>query len=89
MEKIFDVMGCEDAFKTRLAVYICLRVMLWLGGKPTSRPMVVMPVGSLQVYPKSSHVHVIYGCGSGCNAARNYEILHERDDEDTERPDKR
>nr|GFA76487.1 hypothetical protein [Tanacetum cinerariifolium] len=23
------------------------------------------------------------------NAARNYEILHERDDEDTERPDKR
>nr|GEY77977.1 zinc finger, CCHC-type, retrotransposon Gag domain protein [Tanacetum cinerariifolium] len=23
MEKIFDVMGCEDAFKTRLAVYKC------------------------------------------------------------------
>nr|GFC69718.1 hypothetical protein [Tanacetum cinerariifolium] len=23
------------------------------------------------------------------NAARNYEILHERDDQDTERPDKR
>nr|GEY05273.1 zinc finger, CCHC-type, retrotransposon Gag domain protein [Tanacetum cinerariifolium] len=23
------------------------------------------------------------------NAARNYEIVHERDDEDTERPDKR
>nr|GEY30090.1 hypothetical protein [Tanacetum cinerariifolium] len=23
------------------------------------------------------------------NAARNYEILHERDDEDTERPEKR
>nr|GFC99508.1 hypothetical protein [Tanacetum cinerariifolium] len=21
MEKIFDVMGCEDVFKTRLAVY--------------------------------------------------------------------
>nr|GFB05759.1 zinc finger, CCHC-type, retrotransposon Gag domain protein [Tanacetum cinerariifolium] len=38
MEKIFDVMGCEDAFKTRLAV---------------------------------------------ANAARNYEILHERDDDDT------
>nr|GEZ72437.1 zinc finger, CCHC-type, retrotransposon Gag domain protein [Tanacetum cinerariifolium] len=37
MEKIFDVMGCEDAFKTRLAVYK-LRVMPWLGGKPTSRP---------------------------------------------------
>nr|GFA09709.1 reverse transcriptase [Tanacetum cinerariifolium] len=43
MEKIFDVMGCEDAFKTRLAV---------------------------------------------ANAARNYEILYERDDDDAERPDK-
>nr|GEW39647.1 hypothetical protein [Tanacetum cinerariifolium] len=42
MEKIFDVMGCEDAFKTRLAVYN-LRVMHWLGGKPTSKPRVVMP----------------------------------------------
>nr|GFC41796.1 zinc finger, CCHC-type, retrotransposon Gag domain protein [Tanacetum cinerariifolium] len=44
MEKIFDVMGCEDPFKTRLAV---------------------------------------------ANAARNYEILHERDDDGAERPDKR
>nr|GFB84284.1 hypothetical protein [Tanacetum cinerariifolium] len=44
MEKIFDVMGCENEFKTRLAV---------------------------------------------ANAARNFEILHERDGEDTERPDKR
>nr|GFD07206.1 zinc finger, CCHC-type, retrotransposon Gag domain protein [Tanacetum cinerariifolium] len=44
MEKIFDVMGCEDAFKTRLAV---------------------------------------------ANAARNYEILHERNDDGAERPDKR
>nr|GFA67051.1 zinc finger, CCHC-type, retrotransposon Gag domain protein [Tanacetum cinerariifolium] len=26
---------------------------------------------------------------AGANAARNYEILHERDDDDTERPDKR
>nr|GFD34950.1 hypothetical protein [Tanacetum cinerariifolium] len=24
-----------------------------------------------------------------CMSARNYEILHERDDDDTERPDKR
>nr|GFC69746.1 hypothetical protein [Tanacetum cinerariifolium] len=24
-----------------------------------------LSVGSSQVYPKSSHVHVIYGCGSG------------------------
>nr|GFC91715.1 zinc finger, CCHC-type, retrotransposon Gag domain protein [Tanacetum cinerariifolium] len=49
MEKIFDVMGCENAFKTRLAVY------------------------KFEV----------------ANAARNYEILHERDDQDSERPDKR
>nr|GEW21747.1 zinc finger, CCHC-type, retrotransposon Gag domain protein [Tanacetum cinerariifolium] len=54
-EKIFDVMGCKDVFKTRLAVYkssmlwvaktllrqgwlfISLKAMPWLGGKPTSR----------------------------------------------------
>nr|GFC09501.1 zinc finger, CCHC-type, retrotransposon Gag domain protein [Tanacetum cinerariifolium] len=53
MEKIFDVMGCEDAFKTRLAVY------------------------------KFEDVAQV------ANAARNYEILHERDDDDVERPDKR
>nr|GFB41204.1 zinc finger, CCHC-type, retrotransposon Gag domain protein [Tanacetum cinerariifolium] len=48
MEKIFHVMGCEDAFKTRLAVY------------------------KFEV----------------ANAARNYEIFHERDDDDAERPGK-
>nr|GFD32582.1 hypothetical protein [Tanacetum cinerariifolium] len=41
MEKIFDVMGCEDAFKTRLQ-FISLKAMPWLGGKPTSRPRVVI-----------------------------------------------
>nr|GFA99204.1 hypothetical protein [Tanacetum cinerariifolium] len=51
IEKIFDVMGCEDAFKTRL-----------------------------DVYKFEAQV---------ANAARNYEILHERDDDDAERPDKR
>nr|GEU89767.1 hypothetical protein [Tanacetum cinerariifolium] len=36
MEKIFDVMGCEDTFKTRLAV------CKFEGGKPISKPKVVM-----------------------------------------------
>nr|GFC68426.1 hypothetical protein [Tanacetum cinerariifolium] len=37
MEKIFDVMGCEDAFKLD---WLCtsLRVMHLLGGKPISKP---------------------------------------------------
>nr|GFA49555.1 putative reverse transcriptase domain-containing protein [Tanacetum cinerariifolium] len=53
--------------------------------------MVLLKVSSWEgaVYPKSSHVYVVYGYGSGCQCCRNYEILHERDDEDTERPDKR
>nr|GFD04918.1 zinc finger, CCHC-type, retrotransposon Gag domain protein [Tanacetum cinerariifolium] len=63
IEKIFDVMGCEDEFKTRLAVY-----------KSTLNHLMCMS------YTDVAQV---------ANAARNYEILHERDDEDTERPDKR
>nr|GFC42026.1 hypothetical protein [Tanacetum cinerariifolium] len=63
MEKIFDVMGCEDAFKTRLVVY-----------KSTLNHLMCMS------YTDVAQV---------ANAARNYEILHKRDDEDTERPDKR
>nr|GFC86654.1 hypothetical protein [Tanacetum cinerariifolium] len=41
MEKIFDVMGCEDAFKTRLAVYKF--EIPWLGGNPTSKLRVFFP----------------------------------------------
>nr|GFD22272.1 zinc finger, CCHC-type, retrotransposon Gag domain protein [Tanacetum cinerariifolium] len=40
MEKMFDVMGCEDAFKTRLAVYKFEGDVL--GGRPISKPKVVM-----------------------------------------------
>nr|GFB83641.1 hypothetical protein [Tanacetum cinerariifolium] len=58
MEKIFDVIGCEDAFKTRLAVY------------------------KFEAAAGAEEEQV-------ANAARNYEILHERDDDDAERPDKR
>nr|GFA76480.1 zinc finger, CCHC-type, retrotransposon Gag domain protein [Tanacetum cinerariifolium] len=61
MEKIFDVMGCEDAFKTRLAVSTLNHLMC-------------------MSYTDVAQV---------ANAARNYEILHERDDDDTKRPDKR
>nr|GEZ95951.1 zinc finger, CCHC-type, retrotransposon Gag domain protein [Tanacetum cinerariifolium] len=61
MEKIFDVMGCGDAFKTRLAVSTLNHLMC-------------------MSYTDVAQV---------ANAARNYEILHERDDDDAERPDKR
>nr|GFD48024.1 zinc finger, CCHC-type, retrotransposon Gag domain protein [Tanacetum cinerariifolium] len=41
MEKIFDVVGCEDAFKTRLAVYKFEgNALAWW--KPISKPKVVM-----------------------------------------------
>nr|GFC51866.1 zinc finger, CCHC-type, retrotransposon Gag domain protein [Tanacetum cinerariifolium] len=36
-----------------------------------------------------SHMEKIFDVMGFDNAARNYEILHERDDDDTERPDKR
>nr|GFD44743.1 zinc finger, CCHC-type, retrotransposon Gag domain protein [Tanacetum cinerariifolium] len=61
MEKIFDGMGCEDAFKTRLAVSTLNHLMC-------------------MSYTDVTQV---------ANVVRNYEILHERDDDDTERPDKR
>nr|GEZ27711.1 zinc finger, CCHC-type, retrotransposon Gag domain protein [Tanacetum cinerariifolium] len=71
MEKIFDVMGCEDAFKTRLVVYKFEGNALawWKAYKQA----------------KGGDAWLI----TVANATRNYEILHERDDDDTERPDKR
>nr|GFB99344.1 zinc finger, CCHC-type, retrotransposon Gag domain protein [Tanacetum cinerariifolium] len=71
MEKIFDVMGCEDAFKTRLAVYKFEGNALawWKAYKKA----------------KGGDAWLV----TVANAARNYKILHERDDEDNERPDKR
>nr|GFC52783.1 zinc finger, CCHC-type, retrotransposon Gag domain protein [Tanacetum cinerariifolium] len=94
MEKIFDVMGCEDPFKTRLAMYKFKgNALAWWkaykqakGGDAwlitvsweTSRSKELL-VGS------SQYTDVV----QVANAARNYEILHERDDDDAERPDKR
>nr|GFD25121.1 zinc finger, CCHC-type, retrotransposon Gag domain protein [Tanacetum cinerariifolium] len=42
MEKIFDVMVVRMLLRQDW-LYISLMVMHWLGGKPTSRRMVVMP----------------------------------------------
>nr|GEX08938.1 putative nucleotidyltransferase, ribonuclease H [Tanacetum cinerariifolium] len=159
MEKIFDVMGCEDAFKTRLAVYkfegnalawwkaykqakggdVWLITLTWAKFKK---------LFFLQFFPRAEQEHLkreyhsirqtdtetstqfmqhflrlagFLGAAAGtedeqaknfqwglrrstlnhlmciqftdvaqvANAARNYEILHERDDDDAERPDKR
>nr|GEU89298.1 hypothetical protein [Tanacetum cinerariifolium] len=83
MEKIFDVMGCEDAFKTRLAVYKFeaagteeeqAKNFQWGLRKSTLNHLICMPFSDV---------------AQVANAARNYEILHERDDDDAERPDKR
>nr|GFC76008.1 zinc finger, CCHC-type, retrotransposon Gag domain protein [Tanacetum cinerariifolium] len=71
MEKIFDVIGCEDEFKTRLDLYKFEGNALawWKSYKQA----------------KGGDAWLVMVA----NAARNYKILHERDDDDTERPDKR
>nr|GFC50709.1 zinc finger, CCHC-type, retrotransposon Gag domain protein [Tanacetum cinerariifolium] len=154
MEKIFDVMGCEDAFKTRLAVYKFEGDALawWKAYKQAKGGdtwLVTMTWADfkklffLQFFPRAEQerlkreYHSIRQTSSETsmefmqrflrlagflraaagteeeqaknfqstlnhlmcmsysnvaqvpNAARNYEILHERDDDVTERPDKR
>nr|GFB50898.1 hypothetical protein [Tanacetum cinerariifolium] len=83
MEKIFDVMGYEDAFKTRLAVYKFeaagtaeeqAKNFQWGLRKSTLNHLMCIPFTDV---------------AQVANVARNYEILHERDDDGTERPDKR
>nr|GFB74981.1 zinc finger, CCHC-type, retrotransposon Gag domain protein [Tanacetum cinerariifolium] len=76
MEKIFDVMGCEDAFKTRLAMYKFEGNALawWKAYKSTLNHLMCIQFTDV---------------AKVANAARNYKILHERDDDDAERPDKR
>nr|GEZ69172.1 zinc finger, CCHC-type, retrotransposon Gag domain protein [Tanacetum cinerariifolium] len=105
MEKIFDVMGCEDAFKTRLAVYkfegnalACtefmqrfLRLAGFLGAAAgTEEEQAKNFQWGLR---KSTLNHLMCmsytDVAQVANAARNYKILHERDDDDAERPDKR
>nr|GFC59963.1 zinc finger, CCHC-type, retrotransposon Gag domain protein [Tanacetum cinerariifolium] len=84
MEKIFDVMGCEDAFKTRLAVYKFEGNALtwWKAYKQAKGGDAWSTQNHLMCMSYTDVAQI-------ANAARNYEILHERDDEDTEPPDKR
>nr|GFD21805.1 hypothetical protein [Tanacetum cinerariifolium] len=84
MEKIFDVMGCEDAFKERLAVYKFEGNALawWKAYKQAKGGDAWSTLNHLMCMSYTDVSQV-------ANAARNYEILHERDDDDTERPDKR
>nr|GFA96847.1 hypothetical protein [Tanacetum cinerariifolium] len=132
MEKIFDVMGCEDAFKTRLAVYKFEgNALAWWkaykqakGGDEhlkreyhsirqmdteTSTEFMQRflrlvgflgaAAGTAEEQAKNfqwglrrstlNHFMCMPDVAQVANAARNYEILHERDDDDAERPDKR
>nr|GEZ65993.1 hypothetical protein [Tanacetum cinerariifolium] len=126
MEKIFDVMDCEDAFKTRLAMYkfegnalawwkaykqakggdAWLITVTWADFKklfflqffPRAEQE---PVGTEEEQAKNfqwglrrstlNHLMCMSytDVAQVANAARNYKILHERDDVGTERPDKR
>nr|GFC76252.1 zinc finger, CCHC-type, retrotransposon Gag domain protein [Tanacetum cinerariifolium] len=79
IEKIFDVMGCEDAFKTRLDVYKFeaagteeehAKNFQWGLRKSTLNHLMCMPFTDV---------------AQVANAARNYEILYERDDDDAGR----
>nr|GEW67234.1 zinc finger, CCHC-type, retrotransposon Gag domain protein [Tanacetum cinerariifolium] len=159
MEKIFDVMGCEDAFKTRLAVYKFEgNALAWWkaykqvkGGDAwliTVTWAEFKKLFFLQFFPRAKQEHLkreyhsirqtntetstkfmqrfpglagflgaavdteeeqaknfqwglrrstlnhlmciqFMDVALVANAARNYEILHEKDDDDAERPDKR
>nr|GEY04850.1 retrotransposon protein, putative, Ty3-gypsy subclass [Tanacetum cinerariifolium] len=97
MEKIFGVIGCEDAFKTRLAVY------KFEGNAPAwwKAYKQAKAAGTDEEQAKNfqwglrrstlNHLMCMSytDVAQVANAARNYEILHERDDDDAERPDKR
>nr|GFD11278.1 hypothetical protein [Tanacetum cinerariifolium] len=142
MEKIFDVMGCEYTFKTRLAVYkfevnalawwkaykqanggdAWLVTVTWADFKKlfflqffsrAEQERLKMEYHSIRqtstetstefmqrflrlagflgqlLAPRRITRRTFSGVFAVANAARNYEFLHERDDDDTERPDKR
>nr|GEY25825.1 zinc finger, CCHC-type, retrotransposon Gag domain protein [Tanacetum cinerariifolium] len=133
MEKIFDVMGCEDAFKTRLVVYKFeefkklfflqffpraeqerlkreyhsirqtntetstefmqrfLRLAGFLGAAAgTEEEQAKNFQWGLRRSTLNHLMCMSYTDVAGvANAPRNYEILHERDDDDAVRPDKR
>nr|GFD09329.1 hypothetical protein [Tanacetum cinerariifolium] len=132
MEKIFDVMGYEDAFKTRLAVYKFEGNALgwWKAYKQAKGECLKREYHSIRQTNTETSTEFMQhflrlagflGATAGteeeqaknfqwglrrstlnhlmcmsymdvaqvANVARNYEILHERDDDDAERPDKR
>nr|GFC87448.1 hypothetical protein [Tanacetum cinerariifolium] len=94
MEKIFDVMGCEDAFKTRLAVYKFEGNALawWKAYKQPKGGDVWLITVTWAEFKKSTLNHLMCvsftNVAQVANAARNYEILHGRYDDDAKRPDK-
>nr|GFC70053.1 hypothetical protein [Tanacetum cinerariifolium] len=113
MEKIFDVMGCKDAFKTRLVVYKFEgNALAWWKAYKQAKGgdawLITVTWADfkklffLQFFPRAEQEHLKREYHSirqmntetstqllVANAARNYEILHERDNDDAERPDKR
>nr|GFA29839.1 putative reverse transcriptase domain-containing protein [Tanacetum cinerariifolium] len=127
MEKIFDVMGCEDAFKTRLAMYKFEGNALawWKAYKQSKCGDAWLITTNTETSTEFIHHFLrlagFLGAATGtaeeqaknfqwglrrstlnhlmcmpftdvaqvANAAHNYEILHERDVDDAERPDKR
>nr|GEU78660.1 hypothetical protein [Tanacetum cinerariifolium] len=102
MEKIFDVIGCEDAFKTRLAVYKFEgNALTWWksykqakgGDERLKREYHSIRQTNTETSTEFMHRFLRLAGSSEqllvANAARNYEILHERDDDDAERLDKR
>nr|GFC00586.1 hypothetical protein [Tanacetum cinerariifolium] len=112
MEKIFDVMGCEDAFKTRLAVYKRAEQerlkreyhsILQTDTETSTEFMqhffrlagfLEAAAGTEEEQAKNfqwglrrstlNHLMCIQftDVAQVANAARNYEIIHERDDDD-------
>nr|GEY60306.1 hypothetical protein [Tanacetum cinerariifolium] len=92
MEKIFDIMGCEDAFMTRLAVYKFEGDALawWKAYKQAKGGDVwLITVTWAEFKDLGCHNKQPISSGQVANVARNYEILHERDDAGAELPDKR
>nr|GEY93813.1 hypothetical protein [Tanacetum cinerariifolium] len=90
----------RDAFKTRLAVYKFEgnELAWWKAykqAKGSDAWLITVTWADfkklffLQFFPRAEQERLKRDCWHRANAARNYEILHERDDEDTKRLDKR
>nr|GFC26531.1 hypothetical protein [Tanacetum cinerariifolium] len=133
MEKIFDVMGCEDAFKTRLVVYKfkdfkkLFFLQFFRRAEQERLKREYHSIHQMNTETSTEFMQHFFqlagflGATAGteeeqaknfqwglrrstlnhlmcmsytdvaqvANAAHNYDILHERDDNDAERPDKR